>query len=169
MCDSTPVGDSAPGVTRAGRITSFDSSAPDRFSGQSKGFGFVRMASEKGATLAVQRLDNFQVGHRWIRSVSLKSPLGIKPSYLGIATRLELRARVRPCALPKWLSQWQLQTPLARAADRRPSSGGQAKRPQLGHGRPPGDDRCRRRCRCDLPGTVGAPARGRRHHPSPGV
>ena len=34
----------------------------DKFSGQSKGFGFVRMASEKGAMLAVQKLDSFQVG-----------------------------------------------------------------------------------------------------------
>ena len=33
----------------------------DKFSGQSKGFGFVRMASEKAAMLTVQKLDSFQV------------------------------------------------------------------------------------------------------------
>jgi len=34
----------------------------DRHSGESKGFGFVRMANEQGAAAALQALDNYLIG-----------------------------------------------------------------------------------------------------------
>jgi RNA recognition motif-containing protein len=34
----------------------------DRHSGESKGFGFVRMGSEQGAAAALQALDNYLIG-----------------------------------------------------------------------------------------------------------
>jgi RNA recognition motif-containing protein len=34
----------------------------DRHSHESKGFGFVRMATQEGADAALQRLDNYLIG-----------------------------------------------------------------------------------------------------------
>lgn len=34
----------------------------DRHSGESKGFGFVRMGTEQGAAAALQALDNYLIG-----------------------------------------------------------------------------------------------------------
>lgn len=38
----------------------------DRHSGESKGFGFVRMATEQGAAAALQALDNYLIGETWL-------------------------------------------------------------------------------------------------------
>ena len=46
----------------------------DRFSGQSRGFGFVEMASDEDADLAIQRFNGHNLGGRALKVNEAKEP-----------------------------------------------------------------------------------------------
>lgn len=67
--------------SQAGTVTSAKV-VTDRDSGQSRGFGFVEMATEDEAQAAIKQLDGSQINGRAI-AVNIAKPQGERPAYGG--------------------------------------------------------------------------------------
>jgi hypothetical protein len=76
----------------------------DRHSGESKGFGFVRMGTEQGAAAALQALDNYLIGKDTSCYVQASSWAAVRVQAAAVHSQQPWRSQWKPFSSVLWAS-----------------------------------------------------------------